>query len=215
MKITSDILQYLAIVLLFVNVIVYSMSHHRKTATVAHKFILVYLVISLLTSVISEYLYYKKEYNLFLTHFFFISQFVLLSLFYLELLKKKQHFLIKGVLVVVLLVLSIKYILDPEIFHKYNTLEIFLTSLPIIVYSIIYLYNSLVGNTAYMYINAAVLIYLSTSTLIFFLGNYLTVLDQAAAKGIWILLKIMYIVYLSLIFLEWRFSLYKSKVLKK
>ncbi|MFT5891338.1 MAG: hypothetical protein ACI9Y7_001439, partial [Dokdonia sp.] len=194
-KVLDDIFQYLGILLLFLNVILYTKSHNRYKAIMAYKFILIYLIISLISSVSTEYLYTKKEPNIYITHLFFTSQFILLSLFYLELFKKKQKKLVKIIFIITLILLATQY-LDPKNLIEYNVLEIFITSLPLILYSIIHLYNSLVKKGKFMYINAGILIYLSSSSLIFFLGNYLKKIDQDVANNIWLLLKVMYAFYL-------------------
>jgi len=211
-KILDDIFQYLGIFLLFLNVIIYSKSHNVFKDIMAYKIILIYLIISLISSISTEYLYIIKKHNIYITHLFFTSQFILLSIFYLELFKKQQRKLVKIIFIIILTLLAVQY-LAPKSLIKYNVLEIFITSLPLILYSIIHLYNSLVEKGKFMFVNAGILIYLSSSSLIFFLGNYLKELDQDVSNNIWLLLKVMYALYLILFLLEWKnsFSSYKIK----
>ena len=61
-----------------------------------------------------------------------------------------------------------------------------------------------------MYINAGVLIYLASSTLIFILGNLINVVDRPLQTNIWFINKILYVGYLILILIEWR-NLLKTK----
>ena len=61
-----------------------------------------------------------------------------------------------------------------------------------------------------MYINAGVLIYITTSTLINILGNFLaTLIDNIAVTNIWFLNKVLYAMYMLLIMIEWK-MIYQS-----
>lgn len=62
-----------------------------------------------------------------------------------------------------------------------------------------------------MYINSAILIYLSVSTLIFILGNVINSIDKSLANNVWFLNKVFYVGYLLLILFEWKMSLWKTK----
>jgi ABC-type transport system involved in cytochrome c biogenesis permease subunit len=84
-----------------------------------------------------------------------------------------------------------------------------------VVYSMIHLYNSLNESPKYMYINAGVLIYITTSTLIFILGDYLSgnSISSSSVDTIWFINKVLYVIYLALIFIEWwrNFRVIKNK----
>jgi len=144
-----------------------------------------------------------KEHNLFLSHYYFILQFIFLSLFNRTLFKNSQKKLVIVLLITVITVLAIQYLIWPEIYFKFNTTEVFITSVPIVVYSMIHLYNSLHNPPKYMYINAGVLIYITKSTLIFILGDYLSSSASGAVNNIWFINKILYVIYLLLILTEW------------
>ena len=65
-----------------------------------------------------------------------------------------------------------------------------------------------------MYINAGILIYITTSTLIFILGDYLSLFTKnQAIKNIWLINKVLYVIYMILILIEWKknFRPVKSK----
>ncbi|WP_397364468.1 hypothetical protein [Olleya sp. R77988] len=154
----------------------------------------------------------ERPNNLFLSHFYFILQFVFLSLFYRELFTKKQIRYLHIVSTLVITTLIIQYTNRPSLFYKFNLLEILITSLPLVIYSVIHLYNSLTKPGKYMYINAGVLIYLTTSTLIFILGDFLASQKGVmSVKGIWFINKILYVGYLILICIEWKKNLWKTK----
>lgn len=210
----DNIFQYLALGLLFVNVELYLRSHNLFFKVVAYDLILIYLSLNLINSVIIEILYQNGENNHYLLHLYLIFQFILFTYFYLHLFKnKKQQVYVKTLFVITILILAVQYLLNPLSFFYFNLLEVFLTSFPLITYSIIHLYNSLIKKGEFLYINASILIYLSASTLIFFLGNYLTTLSSSDTNNIWLILKILYCVFLILFTLEWKnsFSSYKTK----
>ncbi|MDO6595507.1 hypothetical protein Q4512_01200 [Oceanihabitans sp. 2_MG-2023] len=116
------------------------------------------------------------------------------------------------IFVIVALVLGIQYSNNLSLFNQFNLLEILITSFPLVVYSIIHLYNSLGKKGKYMYINAAVLIYLSVSTLIFILGNLIiSAVAKSVSTDVWLLNKVFYGGYLALILIEWRKSLWRTK----
>ena len=202
----KEIIDYLCIVLLFVNTILFIKSY-ITTDNVAFKYFGIYLLICFLTSTSSFLLHYYKINNLYLSHIYFITQFVLLSCFYKKMFKKIQIRIVNVVMVFVLITLCIQYTLNPELFSKFNNLEIFITSFPIVIYSVIHLFNSLTQNNRFMLINSGILIYLTLSTLIFILGDYLSsVINSSVVKIIWFINTVLYAIYLILILIEWKMS---------
>jgi hypothetical protein len=135
-------------------------------------------------------------YNLFMSHFYFIFQFLFLSTFYYHLLKDTfQKNIIISSVILCALVLGIQYALDWSLFHKFNLLEIFITSLSLIIYSSFHLYNLLNEKKEYYYINVGLLIYLFGSTVVFLTANLLLSLKSDAFKSINQLNVYLYIVY--------------------
>lgn len=218
MNLIDIVLQKLGIILLLINATLYTYSYLKDKKSKALKYYIIYLALtfcvltsSILLVIIQRSLGLDKN-NLFLSHFYFIFQFIFLSLFYRELFNKKQQNWVNVIFVLVALVLSIQYINEPSQFKKFNLLEILLTSFPLVLYSIIHLYNSLSKPGKFMYINAAVLIYLSASTLIFILANLIIiVVDKSISNNVWLLNKVFYVGYLLLILTEWKKSLWKMK----
>ncbi|SNS23158.1 hypothetical protein SAMN06265376_108171 [Dokdonia pacifica] len=211
----NNVFQYLTLGLLFVNVELYLRSHNLFSKVMAYNLLIIYIILNLINSLTIEYLYHERIENLYLSNFYLIFQFILFTYFYLHLFKnKKQKIYVKASFIIVILILMIQYILTPLSFFYFNLLEVLLTSFPLITYSIIHLYNSLVTEGKFLYINAAILIYLTASTLIFILGNYIRGIDRELARGIWLILKILYSIFLILLTLEWKnsFSSHKMKV---
>lgn len=217
MKIIDNILKNLGTILLFINAVLYTYSYLKGNKSKAVKYFVIYLTLTfivLFSSIIIvnyyEELHIKQD-NLFLSHFYFILQFIFLSLFYSQLFNKKQKKYQKIISALVFLILLIQYTLNPSLFHQFNLLEIFITSFPLVIYSIIHLYNSLSKSGQFMYINAAVLIYLSISALIFILGNLINTVDKSLSIEVWFLNKLFYVGYLILILIEWKKNLWRTK----
>lgn len=212
-KIFDDVFENLGVILLFINALLYSYSYFKNKKDKALRYFSIYLNLTFLVLSLSIVIieYFNKTNNLFLSHFYFIFQFIFLSLFYKKFFTKTQKNWVNINFVLITVILVIQYYSNVSLFYKFNLLEILITSLPLVIYSIIHLYNSLGKPGKYMYINSAILIYLSVSTLIFILGNLINSIDRSLANNVWVLNKVFYIGYLLLILFEWRISLWKTK----
>ncbi len=112
--------------------------------------------------------------NLFISHFYFVLQFLILSFFYYFLMKEKiQKKTIMLLNIACSLLLVMQYSIDPKLFYTFNLFEIFITSLPLIIYSTFHLYNLLNEKKEFYYINIGLLIYLFGSTIVFLTSNLL------------------------------------------
>lgn len=153
----------------------------------------------------TSYLKSIHENNLFLSHFYFILQFILLSFFYLEVINNQfQRKIIKIAIPICLVVLGIQYYYNKDLFNKFNLFEIFITSFLLIIFSMFHFYNILNEKKKYYYINTGILLYLFGSTVLFMSGNLISKLDLAPSRIIWILNSILYIIYQIFILIEWR-----------
>lgn len=164
----------------------------------------IYLFSMLVINIYSGSLHYYGITNLFLSHYYFLIQFVLLSYFYYNLFDNKN--IKKGVLITGIIVvscISVYYIYNPKIYFKFNLFEIVLSSIPLIIYTILYIFISLLEEKKYFYINCGIFIYLISSTLFFVSGNYLATIDSSVIKIIWLVNLIIYIIYQLLIVVEW------------
>jgi hypothetical protein len=145
--------------------------------------------------------------NLYLSHFYFIGQFIMLSFFYKNLFKEAlQKRMVNIGFVFCLLVLGIQYGLDPSLLFKFNLFEIFITSFLLIIYAAFHFYNMLNSKKEFYYINMGVLLYLFGSIVLFLAGNLMATLSPKINKIPWILNAILFIVYQIFIFVEWRKS---------
>ena len=133
-----------------------------------------------------------KIYNIFLHHFYELFQFVLLSYFYSLLLKTKtQLYTVYLILIILPVFLLSRYLLNPTLFFEYNLMESYLTTIPLIIYATMHLYNNLGEKSHFYYINLGLLFYLFTSTFIFLLYKLITVLNLDGFSDVMIDLNIV------------------------
>ena len=111
-------------------------------------------------------------------HFYELFQFVILSYFYSLLLKTKSQLYTVYILLIVLpLFLLSRYLINPSLFFEYNLFETYLTTMPLIIYSSMHLYNNLGEKSDFYYSNLGLLFYLFTSTFIFLMYKLIAVLQ--------------------------------------
>jgi hypothetical protein len=145
-------------------------------------------------------------------HFYDLFQFVLLSFFYAFLLQTKRQLQILYITFIILLsFLSIRYIINPKLFFEYSLLASYLTTMPIIIYATMHLYNSLGQKKKFYFANLGLLFYLFTSTFIFLLYKLITILDFDAFDNVMVDINIIlqYIKF-GFFFYQWKL-IYFSK----
>lgn len=140
--------------------------------------------------------------NIFLSHYYFMGQFIILSLFFKELLKKKWVY---GVLGIVFIALVIQYAVQPEIYSYYNKFGMFFTQMLLVFFAILYLYRSIGERSEFLLINIGIILYFTTTSLIFYTGNlvFSPGIDQDLVLLIFNINSILYLVFQILIFVEW------------
>jgi hypothetical protein len=209
----NQLLAYIGYLILLLNLVLFFIrfSNQKK----AYKIFVFYLGFVFVVQILAEILIQHKRNNLFLSHFYFIGQFVVLSIFYLNILKKVdfQRKIVKGGLIIGLLIIAFQYFKEPEVFFKFNLFEIIITSILLVTYAAFYFYNQLTTeNSDFYYVNTGILLYLSGSSILFLVGNLMTSLSPKLNKIPWILNSFLYIVYQLFILLEWKKSFSKIKV---
>lgn len=144
----------------------------------------------------------KMESNLFLSHYYFILQFILLSLFYYQLLRFKWIYVL---LAITMVFLAYQYIDNPALYYRYNTFGMIVTFLVIILYALLYLYKSLQGKMQFTIANIALFIYLSSTVLIFASGNLAFDLEISPEmyRLLFDLNQYLFLAFQILIFVEW------------
>lgn len=195
MRIISEILADIGYLLLLINCIILGKNILNKTKEL--KVFFVYNVLMFIIQMITAVLFYYSINNLFLSHFYFIGQFILVSYFYYLLIEESfQRKIICIISPLSLLLVGIQYAFESENFFKLNLFEIFMMSLPLIIYATFHLYNLLTKEKRFYYITTGLIIYLFGSTAVFLTYKFSSSIDKlSTTKYIWLFNLCLYIVY--------------------
>ena len=208
----SVTISLIGLFLLFINSILFFSS--RKNKDIVYRYIMYYLMIQFAVELCCNIIgiLYPNE-NFFLSHYYFVIQFIMLSLFFFQLFKNK---LLKNLvyinLGIVLLILAFQYYQTPSLYWKCNNFEIGATSILLILYSIVYFYENLKESHKYHFFCYGLTFYLMSSCLIFLTGNtQLVFMTEPFYLDIWIFNSLFFILFQILIFKEWQFLVKKEK----
>tara|TARA_R110002050_G_scaffold4676_4_gene22388 strand:- start:10 stop:639 length:630 start_codon:yes stop_codon:yes gene_type:complete len=195
----QDTIVDIGYILLALNTILFLRNYRLKLTSL--KIFTLYLIGSLILQLYSSYLSDHKINNLFLSHYFFIGKFVLLSLFFRQILKKiilKK--IISVVIIIVLVALCVYYIVYPTSYDKFNIFEIVLTSIPLIIFCFVFFIQQIEGTESrYVFIVSGMFLYFLCSLLLYTAGN----IKGSTKMLIWNTNAVLYILYQILIFVEW------------
>ena len=207
----KEIIINTGIIILIINFVCFFVM--RKKFPLSLKIFTLYLFFIVIIQVSSSIMASYKLNNLFFSHYYFIIQFFLISLFFRKILDSTK--ITKIIDVIIMLVLSsicIYYLMYPHKYFKFNNFEIALTSIPLIIYCFMFIVQKLEKtDRTYFYIVSGLFIYLTGSTLLFSTGN----IKSPLKKYVWLMNGILYIIYQSLIFIEWYKFLKMRKVTRK
>jgi|TARA_B110000240_G_C13496251_1_gene451781 hypothetical protein len=204
-------LSIFSLFLLLINAILFLSKLKKNKKNQVYKYVTIYLAVLFVVEFFCNgigYLYPAQ--NFYLSHFYFNAQFILLSLFFYRLFsnQKIKKIIILNYIVVTLIIVGM-YGYNPESFWQFNLFEIVSTSVLLVIYVLIHLFNTLNITKEYFYFCIGLLLYLICSCLIFISGNYELVFIKDPYIDIWIFNTLFYILYQVLIFKEW---LYMHKV---
>jgi hypothetical protein len=191
-------------VLLFINILLYFF-RIKEQKEKPYKILFSYLLTIGFLQIIVEYYQNKLGGNLFLTHYYFISQSLLFSFFYYIIIKnQKIKTLIKIVVPITIGSLTVQYYLYPELYYVFNVYEIFICIFPIVIYALSHLFQTHGSpNKKYIYITSGILIYFLPHALVFSSGNLMPGLPSNVNQIIWLVNAVLYLIFLLLIFIEW------------
>ncbi len=198
----NEVIRYIGFYLLGLNIILYLIGFVRNNR--AYKIFTVYLLcLAVIQYFMADYAS-RSQNNHFLSTYYFISQFVLLSLFYLHLFKVKAlKKLVKYLLIIGVVLLGVQYALNPGLYLTFNSIGILCTSMMLIVYTVIYFYRSLSEKMIFPFVNGGLFIYLISSTLIFATATSFITFGKSIDHFMWRLNGILVILYYLLIVFEW------------
>jgi len=212
---SNQVLSLIGIILLGINVLLYFISFAKLNKT--YKIFQSYLVVILFIQIITYYKARNGINNLHFSHYYFIIQFIIISIYYSSLINtlffKKINYL---VLLVIILFLIIQYSIYPELYNSLNVLEIIMTTLPLILYSLYYFFKGMLYVNKVKYLNFGLFIYLISSFLVFVSGDYIMRFEKEMSLITWKINSIIYVFFQLLIFYEWhkniRYKKFRNKL---
>jgi hypothetical protein len=206
----ANILIYTGYFILFINLVLYTYSFFRLEK--ANVFLVLFLAFLFVMQFTLEVMFHLHMNNLFVINLFFIGQMIILGLFYNSILKNEsQKIFIKWSLVLSLLALMVQFIVDRNQFLKFNLFAITITSLSLVVYGLLHLYNMLTSNKEYYYFTIGVVFYLLTSTILFLVGNLTINLSAEFQLMSWTLNAFLILAFQLFILYEWKVSFSSKK----
>lgn len=180
----------------------------RKNKDIFYHIITVYLILLFVEELCCNIIgFLNPGTNFFLSHYYFIFQFITLSVFFYKIF---SNVVLKRIvlffLIIVLILLSVQYYNTPDLYWRFNMFEIGVTSVLLILYSLIFLIQNFKKiRHDYFYFCNGLVIYLISSLSVFFSGNSDSVLfTEPFVLDFWFFNSLFYIVYQCLIFKEWR-----------
>ena len=172
-----------------------------KKNTFKVKVFSLYLLFSLIIQLSSGYIAKLGNNNIYLFHLFNVGQYIFLSLFYSKQTKNKllKKSVFWGIRIIPFSILFF-YVFNPDYIFKFNTIEILICYIPLLIYSFYFLIERIDEvDKKFIYFNASFLIYTFCSTLLFSTGNI-----QSEIKSlIWDFNIYLYLIYQIFIFIEW------------
>lgn len=196
----------ISIILLGINTLLFTFFCKVKRVK-SIVYLLCYVWSMLVVQLVSKSLASYGINNLYLSHFYFILQFITVSYLYKSLF---NNALLKKIITyttpLVVLAEAINYAIVPAKFFQFNTLEVYLCSIPIATYAVIYLFRSIDGkNKKWIYFSGGLMLYLLSSSLVFSGAD--VILQKFISKNgflvFWALNNIVYIIYQLLVIFEW------------
>ena len=199
------IISRIGITILCINVIIYFIGFFIPEK--AYKYFSIYLVCICVIQVVMDFFAVHNQNNHFLSNYYLFFQFILLSLFFYKLflpvnkIKSKVILIISGVITTALL---LQYCLYPQNYFTFNSLGFLITSVALIAYAVLYLYELLSKRLLFHYVTIGLFIYLISSALIFASAASLVNINDDLYVYIWNTNAVLFIIYQLLITWEWK-----------
>lgn len=199
------LLSQAGLLLLCINVILYitGFSKHGK----AYTFFTLYLLGVCIVQIIMDFFASRYYNNHFLSTYYLFIQFILLSLFFHGLFKpisKKKAHAIAVLSSIITIGFVLQYALYPQTYYNFNSAGFLITSVVLVIYSVLYLYELLTKKLVFYYVTVGILLYLISSALIFASAAAIVTLHDSLYMYIWKTNAGLFIVYQLLITWEWK-----------
>ena len=209
------VLSYIGYIILCINIITYLIGFAKNDK--AYKFFVCYLVAIAIIQAVMEHHAHKGYNNHYLSTYYLLSRFVLLSLFFYHAfaaVKKNISLLVVGISSIVIVGLIVQYSIYPELYNEFNSLGFLVTASVLIIYAVMYLYEMLSIRLPYYYTTIGIFLYMLSSAVIFASATSIVSFDDKINMYIWKLNAFLFIVYQLLILWEWKITFY-PKLMKQ
>jgi len=179
----------------------------------AYKSFFFYLLFILLLQIIMQAHALLNKNNHYLSTYYLFFNFIFLSIFFYYLfynISPRVSSLIRFSGLAVFSGLCVQYILNPQLYYKFNSVGFLITSSLLIIYSVIYLLELVSKKMPFTFIIAGMLVYFISSSLIFATATSIVSFDNQVNMLIWKINAVLFIIYQLLILQEWIQVYYKK-----
>ncbi|VVU99177.1 hypothetical protein FVB9532_00429 [Mesonia oceanica] len=202
----DTLLSYISTGALLINVILYLIGFRNSSNT--YKVVFLYLILSFLIQGIALVFSQLSLNNHFLSTYYLLIRFSLLSLFFFCLFREIGLNRLKNTVLVIssiaLLTVLSQYLMKPTLYYQFNPIGFLITSLVLIVFAVIYLYELLSRKNYYLFFVLGLLIYLISSSIIFISATDIININNELNYYIWIINASLYLGYQVLISWQWK-----------
>lgn len=202
----DTLLAYISTGALLINVILYLIGFRNSSKT--YKVVFLYLILSFLIQGIALVFSQLSLNNHFLSTYYLLIRFSLLSLFFFCLFQEIGLNRLKNTVLVIssiaLLTVLSQYLMKPNLYYQFNPIGFLITSLVLIVFAVIYLYELLSRKNYYLFFVLGLLIYLISSSIIFISATDIININNELNYYIWIINASLYLGYQVLISWQWK-----------
>ncbi|AXG74390.1 hypothetical protein DVK85_09155 [Flavobacterium arcticum] len=209
------ILSYIGYSILCINIIIYFIGFAKNNK--AYKIFVYYLVAIAIIQGVMEFYAHKGYNNHFLSNYYLLSRFVLLSLFFyyaFSTIQNKISQFVKFTSITIIIGLVVQYSLYPEQYYQFNSLGFLITAAVLVLYAVFYLYEMLSKKLPFYYTIMGIFLYMLSSAVIFASATSIVSFNDKINIYIWKLNAFLFIVYQLLILWEWRRTFY-PKLMKQ
>jgi hypothetical protein len=144
--------------------------------------------------------------NLILSHAHYHLHFIFFSLIYYNLLSVKFKKPMIVTAIILYLSLAYFYAANPQMVYNISPQETLAISIILILYALVYLFETLGKQKRYYYLSLGLILYLTCSSIVFFAGtlNEELILFERPYVDVWVFNSLFFIIYQLLIFKEWK-----------
>lgn len=179
----------------------------KKVKLMTFNFFSTYLLIMAIIELFCHVLgVLKPGSNIFISHFYFNFQFLIISIFFLQLFKKNTRVKnwILRIMILVFLIVAFSFALNKELFWKFNLVEIGATTLALVGFIAYYFYDTMEHDVEDFHnFFGGLIVYLLSSSLIFLTGNEeLVIIKDPYYIDIWVFNSLFYITFQFFVFRE-------------